>query len=77
MANINNINNKQVVLLERPTGFPVAGKHLGIKTTQVDAFLEENDILIRNLYVSADPCKSIISRIEPCGQICTSDLQRI
>ncbi|KAG0339864.1 hypothetical protein BG005_003360, partial [Podila minutissima] len=55
MANINNINNKQVVLLERPTGFPVAGKHLGIKTTQVDAFLEENDILIRNLYVSADP----------------------
>ncbi|KAG0091221.1 hypothetical protein BGZ93_008921, partial [Podila epicladia] len=55
MVNINNINNKQVVLLDRPAGFPVAGKHLGVQTTQVNAVLEDNDILLRNLYVSADP----------------------
>ncbi|KAF9336452.1 hypothetical protein BG006_008579, partial [Podila minutissima] len=55
MANINNISNKQVVLLDRPTDFPIAGKHLGVQTTQVDTFLEDNDILLRNLYVSADP----------------------
>lgn len=56
-----NISNKQVVFLSRPTGFPVAGEHLGVQTTQVDAVLEENDILLRNLYVSADPCKFFIS----------------
>lgn len=55
-----NISNKQVVFLSRPTGFPVAGEHLGVQTTQVDTLLEENDILLRNLYVSADPCKSFI-----------------
>ncbi|KAF9313674.1 hypothetical protein BG003_004922 [Podila horticola] len=49
------ISNKQVVLLSRPTGFPVAGEHLGVQKTQVDAVLEHNDILLRNLYVSADP----------------------
>ncbi|KAI9240743.1 MAG: hypothetical protein BYD32DRAFT_407605 [Podila humilis] len=50
-----NISNKQVVFLSYPTGFPVVGEHLGVQTTQVDAILEENDILLRNLYVSADP----------------------
>ncbi|KAG0018996.1 hypothetical protein BGZ81_009966 [Podila clonocystis] len=50
-----NVSNKQVVLLNRPTGFPVVGEHLGVQTTQVDALLEDNDILLRNLYVSADP----------------------
>ncbi|KAG0008995.1 hypothetical protein BGZ81_003761, partial [Podila clonocystis] len=47
--------NKQVVILGHPTGFPVAGEHLGVQTTQLDALLDENDILLRNIYVSSDP----------------------
>ncbi|KAF9980734.1 hypothetical protein BGZ75_008034 [Mortierella antarctica] len=50
-----NITNKQVLFLSRPTGFPVAGEHLAVQSAQVDIVLEDNDILLRNLYVSADP----------------------
>ncbi|KAF9163415.1 hypothetical protein DFQ26_002544 [Actinomortierella ambigua] len=47
--------NKQVLFLNYPTGFPVVGEHLGLQTTEIDPVLEDNDILLRNLYVSADP----------------------
>ncbi|KAI9240742.1 MAG: reductase RED1 [Podila humilis] len=48
-------NNKQVVFLGQPTHFPIVGEHLGVQTVQVNSDLKENDILLRNLYVSVDP----------------------
>ncbi|KAG0347032.1 hypothetical protein BG004_000257 [Podila humilis] len=48
-------SNKQVLYLEQPTNFPVPGKHLGVQTTTLDAQLEENEVLLRNLVVSVDP----------------------
>lgn len=52
-------SNKQIVLLDHPTGFPIAGEHLGVHTTQLNTVLEEDEILLRNLFVSVDPCKSL------------------
>ena len=51
-------NNKTVVLLQRPTGHAVAGVHVGVKHKELDTSLNEGDILVRNIYVSVDPCKS-------------------
>lgn len=51
-------NNKQVVFLGQPTDFPIVCEHLGVQTVQVDSDFNENDILLRNLYVSVDPCES-------------------
>ncbi|KAG0347031.1 hypothetical protein BG004_000256 [Podila humilis] len=48
-------SNKQVLYLEQPTDFPAPGKHLGVQTTTLDAQLEENEVLLRNLVVSIDP----------------------
>ncbi|KAF9320162.1 hypothetical protein BG006_002858 [Podila minutissima] len=48
-------SNKQIVLLSHPTGFPIAGEHLGVHTTQLNTILEEDEILLRNLFVSVDP----------------------
>lgn len=55
---VNLVNNKAVVLLQRPTGYAVAGVHVGVKHKELDASLNDGDILVRNLYVSVDPCMS-------------------
>lgn len=49
-------NNKTVVLLQYPTGYPEAGVHVGVQHREIDTALNEGDVLVRNLYISLDPC---------------------
>lgn len=51
-------NNTTVVLLQHPTGQPKTGVHIGVQHKELDTHLNEGDVLVRNLYVSVDPCKS-------------------
>jgi NADPH-dependent curcumin reductase CurA len=50
-------DNKTVVLLQHPTGYPQAGVHIGVQYREIDTNLDEGDVLVRNLYISLDPCK--------------------
>ncbi|KAK3829105.1 MAG: hypothetical protein J3Q66DRAFT_324355 [Benniella sp.] len=48
-------DNKTVVLLQHPTGYPQAGVHIGVQYREIDTTLNEGDVLVRNLYISLDP----------------------
>ncbi|KAG0035834.1 hypothetical protein BGZ82_005060 [Podila clonocystis] len=47
--------NQAVVFLKPATGFPVAGEHLGLQSRELKHELQENEILLRNLFISSDP----------------------
>ncbi|KAG0236030.1 hypothetical protein BGX31_004089 [Mortierella sp. GBA43] len=51
----NTIDNKTVVLLQHPTGYPKAGVDIGVQQKQLDTRLNDGDVLLRNLYISLDP----------------------
>lgn len=51
-----NMNNS-VIFLKHPTEFPVPGEHFAVQTRELKADLKENDVLLRNLFISLDPCK--------------------
>ncbi|KAK9731692.1 hypothetical protein K7432_018567, partial [Basidiobolus ranarum] len=51
-------NNTQVIFKQVPEGMPVVGKDIELVTKEFDAnsvTLNENDVLLRNLYMSVDP----------------------
>lgn len=50
------LNNKAVIYLKHPIEYPVEGEHFEVQTIHVEDSLNENDVLLRNLYVSMDPC---------------------
>lgn len=51
------ITNQAVVFLKPATGFPVAGEHLVLRSLKLKHELQENEILLRNLFISPDPGK--------------------
>ena len=59
------VQNKSVVFLDYPTEYPVEGEHLAVQTKELNAELKPNDVLLRNLYISLDPCKSLSSSSQP------------
>lgn len=51
------VQNKSVVFLKYPTEYPVPGEHLDVQIKELNTDLKANDVLLRNLYISLDPCK--------------------
>ncbi|KAG0284616.1 hypothetical protein BGZ98_005867, partial [Dissophora globulifera] len=49
------VQNKSVIFLASPTEYPVPGKHFAVETRKLDTELKENDVLVRNLFLSLDP----------------------
>ncbi|KAF8938366.1 hypothetical protein EDD21DRAFT_439991 [Dissophora ornata] len=49
------VQNKSVIFLKYPTGFPVAGEHFEVQTHELKADLKDKDVLVRNLFISLDP----------------------
>ncbi|KAG0310466.1 hypothetical protein BGZ99_000365 [Dissophora globulifera] len=49
------VQNKSVIFLASPTEYPVPGEHFAVETRELNAELKENDVLVRNLYLSLDP----------------------
>ncbi|KAK3814182.1 MAG: hypothetical protein J3Q66DRAFT_300489 [Benniella sp.] len=49
------ISNKSVVFLKHPTDYPVPGEHFAVQTNDLKVDLKDNDILVRNLFISLDP----------------------
>ncbi|KAF9345420.1 hypothetical protein BGX34_004783, partial [Mortierella sp. NVP85] len=49
------IPNKSVVFLKHPTDYPVPGEHFAVQTHDLKADLKDNDVLVRNLFISLDP----------------------
>ncbi|KAG0314784.1 hypothetical protein BGZ99_007852 [Dissophora globulifera] len=49
------VQNKSVIFLASPTEYPVPGKHFAVETRKLNTELKENDVLIRNLFLSLDP----------------------
>ncbi|KAG0226593.1 hypothetical protein B0O80DRAFT_435592 [Mortierella sp. GBAus27b] len=49
------LTNKAVVFLNHPAEYPVEGEHFEVQTLSVEDILNENDVLLRNLYLSLDP----------------------
>ncbi|KAG0324705.1 hypothetical protein BG000_002101 [Podila horticola] len=49
------IANQAVVFLKPATGFPVAGEHLVLRSLKLKHELQQNEILLRNLFISPDP----------------------
>ncbi|KAI8362320.1 hypothetical protein B0O80DRAFT_421857 [Mortierella sp. GBAus27b] len=47
--------NKSVVFLKHPTEFPVPGEHFAVQSHELKTDLKENDVLLRNYYISLDP----------------------
>ncbi|KAK9731306.1 hypothetical protein K7432_018579 [Basidiobolus ranarum] len=61
-------NNTQVIFKQVPEGMPVVGKDIELVTKEFDAnsvTLNENDVLLRNLYMSVDPYMR--GRMRPAG----------
>jgi NADPH-dependent curcumin reductase CurA len=50
------VQNKSAVFLKYPTEYPVAGEHIEIQSKELTVALKDNDVLLRNLYFSLDPC---------------------
>ncbi|GJJ73507.1 hypothetical protein EMPS_05865 [Entomortierella parvispora] len=48
-------SNKTVVFRKTPSEYPVAGEHLDVETRELVTDLKENEVLTRNLFLSADP----------------------
>lgn len=55
------VQNKSAIFLKYPTEYPVAGEHIDIQSKELTVELEDNDVLLRNLYFSLDPCMSLSS----------------
>ncbi|KAG0208760.1 hypothetical protein BGX28_000381 [Mortierella sp. GBA30] len=49
------VQNKSVIFLKYPTEYPVVGEHFAVQKTELNTQLNENDVLLRNLYISLDP----------------------
>ncbi|KAG0287691.1 hypothetical protein BGZ98_004544 [Dissophora globulifera] len=49
------VQNKSVIFLASPTEYPVPGEHLAVETRKLNAELKDNDVLVRNLFLSLDP----------------------
>ncbi|KAF9572311.1 hypothetical protein EC968_010035 [Mortierella alpina] len=49
------VHNKSVVFLKHPSEFPVVGEHFAVQSKDLNADLKENDVLLRNLFISLDP----------------------
>ncbi|KAF9962989.1 hypothetical protein BGZ70_007731 [Mortierella alpina] len=49
------VHNKSVVFLKHPTEFPVVGEHFAVQAKDLNPDLKENDVLLRNLFISLDP----------------------
>ncbi|KAF9577417.1 hypothetical protein BGW38_007382, partial [Lunasporangiospora selenospora] len=54
-ASENIYQNKSVIFVKQPKGFPVAGEHLAVKNGTREVNLKEGELLLRNLFVSVDP----------------------
>jgi NADPH-dependent curcumin reductase CurA len=52
------VQNKSAVFLKYPTEYPVVGEHIEVQTKELTVDLKDNDVLLRNLYFSLDPCAS-------------------
>ncbi|KAF8931569.1 putative zinc-type alcohol dehydrogenase-like protein PB24D3.08c [Dissophora ornata] len=49
-------SNKAIVFLKTPDKYPIAGEHLGfVEAKELDQDLNDNEVLVRNLYISLDP----------------------
>ncbi|KAG0208761.1 hypothetical protein BGX28_000382 [Mortierella sp. GBA30] len=55
------LSNKAVIFLKHPTEYPVEGEHFEVQSLDVNDNLHENDVLLRNLFLSMDPCKCIMT----------------
>ncbi|KAK9667622.1 hypothetical protein K7432_017591 [Basidiobolus ranarum] len=61
-------NNTQIIFKHIPEDMPVLGKHIELVTKEFDAnsvILNQNDVLLRNLYMSVDPYMR--GRMRPAG----------
>ncbi|KAK9759722.1 hypothetical protein K7432_016986, partial [Basidiobolus ranarum] len=61
-------NNTQVIFKQVPEGMPVVGKDIELVTKEFDVnsvSLNDNDVLLRNLYMSVDPYMR--GRMRPAG----------
>ncbi|KAI9323663.1 hypothetical protein BX666DRAFT_1848190 [Dichotomocladium elegans] len=49
--------NKQVIFAEKPTGYPVAGKHILVRNSTIDLHksLADGEFIIKQLMLSVDP----------------------
>lgn len=50
------VQNKSAVFLKYPTEYPVTGEHIEVQSRELTVELKDNDVLLRNLYFSLDPC---------------------
>ncbi|KAF9179741.1 hypothetical protein BGZ50_006705 [Haplosporangium sp. Z 11] len=50
-----NLNNKAIVFLKHPTEYPIEGTHFEVRSLKVNKDLQDNDVLLRNIYLSLDP----------------------
>ncbi|KAF9581174.1 hypothetical protein BGW38_001904 [Lunasporangiospora selenospora] len=49
------VQNKSVIFLNHPTGFPVVGQDFAVQSRELEVNLQPNDVLVKNLYISLDP----------------------
>ncbi|KAG0006517.1 hypothetical protein BGZ65_007134 [Modicella reniformis] len=47
--------NKSVIFLKYPQEFPVPGEHFEVQSHELKIDLKDNDVLLRNLFISLDP----------------------
>jgi NADPH-dependent curcumin reductase CurA len=49
--------NQSLILSKNPTGFPIPGEDLTVKTEEIDldAELDDGSVLLKTLYLSYDP----------------------
>lgn len=64
---INMVQNKSVIFLKRPEGFPVPGEHFAVQSSEFNPVLKEGEMATRNLDLSLDPCMFSLSKIETQG----------
>jgi len=62
---MSNTKNKSIIFAKKPEDYPVAGEHFLLQHTEDTQDLNEGDFLRRNLYLSLDPCKILISTNAP------------
>ncbi|KAF9114015.1 hypothetical protein BGX27_000281, partial [Mortierella sp. AM989] len=49
------VQNKSVTFLKYPSEYPIPGEDFALETKELQVDLKDNDVLLRNLFISLDP----------------------